>query len=215
MRVRRYSGVGIPLAFLWGLTIGIWSVSVNQSRAGVEPVATTNAYDGHWWLSAGIREQFGFLNGFRDCYLYEFKGLIRYSVDRTYEWQRQITVFFQNTPGERNMPAAEFVLRSRVDADQKSGLEGGEKQDHGRYDGEYWNQEYAMGGLSEQRGFIAGYLWAHRQLCRNKGGHFGRAPEEYVKLITSWYGSEPRRRLEKIAGVLFRFRDSKSKDRGD
>jgi len=182
--------------------------------AGRDGAVKTNAYDGHWWLSAGIREQLGFLNGFRDCYLYEYKGRVRYSVGTPYEWQRQITAFYEGTPTGRNMPAAEFILRAHVDTDGKLPLEGRDKEDHGAYDGVYWSQAYGLGGPAEQRGFVAGYLWCHAELCKNRGGTFSLAPAEYATRITRWYAPETGdgnagRERAKIADVLFKFRDAK------
>jgi hypothetical protein len=182
--------------------------------AGTDSLTKTNAYDGHWWLSVGIREQLGFLNGFRDCYLYEYKGSVPYSIGATYEWHRQITAFYEGTPPQLNMPAAEFMLRAHGDTDGKTPLEGRDKEDHGIYDGIYWRQEYALGGPNEQRGFVAGYLWCHTHLCKNRGGTFSRPPSEYVARITQWYaqGNGSRnaaRDREKIAHVLFKFCDAK------
>ena len=174
--------------------------------------STTNAYDGNWWLSVGIREQIGFLNGFRDCYVYEYKGPVKYGMATTYEWQRQITAFFENAPDQRRMPAAEFILRAHVETDGKAPFGEKDKEDHGIYDGQYWNQAFGLGGLPEQRGFIAGYLWGHAHLCRNKDGAYSKAPEEYASLITRWYHDHRKNGdaggdREKIAKILFGFRD--------
>ena len=184
--------------------------------AGANTPPKTNSYDGNWWLSVGIREQIGFLNGFRDCYLYEFNGPVRYSIGTPFEWQRQITAFFQSTPTQRSMPAAEFILRAHVDTDGKAPLEGRDSETHGPYDGFYWQQMRGMGGPAEQRGFISGYLWCHAQLCKSKSGAFSKTPDQYVALITHWYesGSQPGKGVAyhqhgKIAEALYRFRDRK------
>jgi len=197
----------------WIVTLFFW---LTVARAGTNAPAKTNSYDGNWWLSAGIREQIGFLNGFRDCYLYEFNGPVRYSIGTPFEWQRQITAFFQKTPTQRDMPAAEFILRAHVDTDGKTPLEGRDLETHGPYDGLYWQQMKGTGGRAEQRGFISGYHWCHAELCKSESGTFSKTPDQYVALITRWYESVSQsrkkaadRQREKIAEVLRMFRDRK------
>jgi hypothetical protein len=85
---------------------------------------------------------------------------------------------------------------------------------HGFYDGTYWK---AMGGIhrnQEQVGFIEGYLWCHAHLSGNKGGVFSKAPADYARMITQWYGLneetddiDEKREPTKIADALFKLRD--------
>ena len=142
------------------------------------------------------------------------RGPYHTSIGTPFEWQRQITAFFERTPTQREMPAAEFILRARVDTDGKTSLEGRDAETHGPYDGLCWQQMRGTGGAAEQRGFISGYLWCHAELCKNKGGAFSKTPEQYVGLVTRWYESRPRsgkgvadHQRRKIAEVLRRFRD--------
>jgi len=63
-------------------------------------------------------------------------------------------------------------------------------------------------------GFVEGYLSCHETWSRNEGGVFSKTPEEYQTAITEWYQLDEHtgdinaeREREKIAHVLFKFRD--------
>ncbi|MGH8397744.1 MAG: hypothetical protein ACRETA_05810 [Gammaproteobacteria bacterium] len=174
------------------------------------------SYDGHWWLLAPNNEQYGFLNGFFDCYFYEYRGSAHfsYSVD---VYQLDITKYFQGNVSDLNEPILRVLLQFHdprgfkiIDpyAEPANGQRGGK-------DGLYWMQISANSGPQlEQRGFIEGYLECHVRLNHNKGGAFSRPPAEYVSLITQWYGFKRDtddvdlvRQPTAIANVLFKFQD--------
>ena len=172
------------------------------------------SYDGHWWLGITPHEQYGFLNGFTDCYDYEYKGPDRY-IDYN-EDQTLITMFYEENVSRQTQAVAAVLHMFRAGPGEKP-RPGGElvKGRHAYYDGLYWRQisEYS-GPELEQLGFVEGYLWCHARLAHNKGGVFSKPPGEYVRLITQWYGFnretddvDEKREPTAIAGALFRFRD--------
>ena len=175
-----------------------------------------SSYDGHWWLSISENEQSGFLNGYFDCYYYEFKGPARFSypVDL---YQLEITKFFRMDESNLSTPVSEVLLDYRDSRGFKIIDKYAEhaKGPHGYYDGLYWRQisEYT-GPELEQLGFVEGYLACHAGLNHNKGGVFSKPPAEYVRLITQWYGFnrktddvDAKREPAAIAEALFKFRD--------
>jgi hypothetical protein len=173
-------------------------------------------YDGHWWLSTPPAERNGFLNGYLDCYAYEYKGPAKFTVNPPAIARDLITKFYEQGPPRLSEPVPEVFYRFRDRPGQKSTATDGEpvKGQHGFYDGTYWKQISALGGKAEQLGFVEGYLWCHEHLSRNKGGVFSKAPSEYVALITRWYrfvegtgDIDAKREPTKIAEVLFKFRD--------
>jgi len=172
--------------------------------------------DGQWWLSVPSSEQYGFLNGYFDCYLYEYKGSARFSFSVDV-YQLDITKYFQVKGSDLNEPVSQVLLQFHdprgfkiIDpyAEPANGQHGGK-------DGLYWMQISADSGPQlEQRGFIEGYLACHTTLNHNQGGVFSRPPAEYVSLITRWYGFkrdtddiDAVRQPTAIADVLFEFRD--------
>ncbi len=175
------------------------------------------SYDGHWWLSAGGDERFGFLNGFFDCYTHEFEGPDRYtSLATTY--RTAITEFYQNgSAAERDLPVSNPLHRLR-DTSPPVAIDrygGHSKEPHGRHDGLYWREISARGGPElEQRGFAEGYLACHAELNLGRGGTFSKPASVYVSSITGWYGFnaetgdlDRKREPTPIADVLFTFKD--------
>ena len=220
MRVSRRAGAGIVL-FCLALAV-LASCAIAQQKASAR-------YDGHWWLSISDSERFGFLNGYFDCYHYEFKGPAEFS-----KWplslpqgvpipnpdlfaQGRITSFYKAHPQSLDLPVPEVLYRFRDRPGEERQDDDGEpiKGPHGGNDGSYWNLISAQGGPEvKQLGFVEGYLWCHEHLSRNKGGVFSKPPAEYVRLITQWYGYvaetgdiNPEREPTAIADALFKFRD--------
>lgn len=82
-------------------------------------------------------------------------------------------------------------------------------------DGLVWRQMSLQTGPEVgQRGYIEGYLACHVRVNHNKGGTFARPAEDYVRLITQWYGFvretddiKSDREPVAIADVLYKFRD--------
>ena len=198
-----------------GAWILLFSFALAALASGANAQQKASAsYDGHWWLSITPHEQYGFLNGFTDCYDFEYKGPDRY-IDYNKN-QKLITMFYEENASQQGMPVSEVLHRFRARPGEKP-RPGGEviKGRHAYYDGTYWKLISAEGRAEvEQRGFVEGYLACHAGLNHNKGGVFSKAPEEYVRLITQWYGFieqtgdiNAKREPTAIADALFRFRD--------
>jgi hypothetical protein len=90
------------------------SSGVAALSAAVGPVQTPRTvYDGHWWLSISGDEQFGFLNGYFDCYNYEFKGPDRYP-SLAVMYRTAITEFYKRGPSpELGVVVLELLHRLR------------------------------------------------------------------------------------------------------
>lgn len=174
-------------------------------------------YNGHWWLSAPRVEQSGFLNGYFDCYCYEFKGTARFTRFPVDTYRLQLTRFYEEgTLAVRNELVSDALEQFRDPRGVRVIDKYAEhtKGPHGGDGGLYWRQMYALGGETQQAGFIAGYLWCHSTLNLNKGGVFSKTPAEYVSLITKWYGFDEKtgdvngeREPASIAGVLMKLAD--------
>jgi hypothetical protein len=173
-------------------------------------------YDGHWWLSVSQPERSGFVAGYLDCYIYEYKGpghfdhrgmeLDRDSVTKVYEGD--------SSSLDRRVGDVLYQFRDRPGdvVPSKDGERWSER--HGFFDGLYWTQIDAIGGQEEQLGFVEGYLSCHAERSRNRGAVFSKTPTEYRTLISQWYRFDERtgemdakRYDAKIADVLFKVRD--------
>jgi len=175
--------------------------------------AATPVYDGRWWQSVSAEEQYGFVVGYVDCYVYEYKGPAGFS-DRSYTAYRDlITQFYQSNPLTYPVADALYTLQDR--SSDTLVPTGGEFvfEPHSYLDGHYW-AETAGPDHAQHLGFVEGYLLCHATQSRNEGGVFSKSPDEYRMLITEWYQFDERtgdvaddRVGEKIADVLFRFRD--------
>jgi len=164
------------------------------------------AYDGMWWLSQSSAEQFGFLNGLADCYIYELNIKPRYERSAQ-EDQTFVTQFYRRNPSQRKVAVFDAWVRA-LEQPSPVKREGGELWDepHGYFDVMWW-----VGGTEpevslNQKGFVEGFLWCYAHKVPNPRGIFSKSPEEYVRLITNWYATTQKGE-EKIADVLFRFRD--------
>ncbi len=174
-------------------------------------------YDGHWWLSVTQAEQSGFLNGYFDCYTYEYKGPAKFTVNPPEIAWNLVTNFYEHNASRLNDSVASVFYGFRDRRGEKPTASDGEpiKGWHSYYRGLYWMQISADSGPQlEQRGYVEGYLGCHSALSDNRGGVFSKSPDEYVSLITNWYGFvrdtgdiNAKRQPAPIAEVLFRFRD--------
>ena len=176
----------------------------------------TRKYDGHWWLSVSQAEQSGFLNGYFDCYRYEYKGSAKFTINPPEIARGLVTEFYKHNASRLDEPVASVFYGLRDRPGEKSAATDGQpiKGRHGYYRGLYWMQMSALGGDAGQRGFVEGYLACHATLDHNKGGVFSKPASEYVLLITHWYGFvrdtgdiNAKRQPTPIADVLFKFRD--------
>lgn len=202
-------------ALMTALSCSVLAIGLTLAAARPQQ-SPRSTHDGHWWLSISPAERSGFLNGYFDCYTYEYKGPAKFTINPPAIARGLITKFYEGNPSRLTEPVPDAFFRFRDRAGEKSAATGGEpvKGRHGFYDGTYWKQISALGGDAEQLGFIEGYLWCHAHLSRNEGGVFSKAPSLYVSLISGWYGFvtdtgdiDAKREPAKIADVLFKFRD--------
>jgi hypothetical protein len=207
--------VGAPIFVVYAcLSLGaVVSVARAQQRA-------TNSYDGHWWLSVSPPERSGFLNGYFDCYRYEYRGPARFRNNPPAIADRLITKHYQDDRSRLTESVSDVFYRFRDLPGEKTREGGGEpiRGRHGFYDGTYWKQIGALGGKPEQLGFVEGYLWCHAHLSGNEGGIFSKPPADYARMITQWYGIteetgdiDEKREPVKVADVLFKVRDHVAK----
>ncbi len=190
--------------------------------AGVQGIGSAQAqlatsYDGHWWLSASEHERFGFLNGYLDCYCYEYRGTAKFERFSFETYGQMITKFYRETTDAQKREAIPRVLdRFRDPAGWTAPDQSIEEAPgpHGGYDGLFWRQMFSASGRAEQTAFVAGYIWCHSALNLSRGGAFSKTAAEYVPLITQWYrfdegngDVDAEREGSAIAEVLMRFRD--------
>ncbi|MGH9405859.1 MAG: hypothetical protein ACRD3D_08505 [Terriglobia bacterium] len=176
---------------------------------------TGGSYDGQWWLSITPEEQAGFLNGYLDCYAFEYGGPPSYWIENPEAAEPAITALYQTNPATDGTPVSEVFSRLPARQPDEASAATRVKERHSIYDGSYWKQISALGGPERgQLGFVEGYLACHAGFGHNRGGVFSRTPAEYMALISQWYrfdeytGEINRRRARKpIAEVLERFKD--------
>ena len=202
-------------AAIFACSLSLLLVLSSYCATGQQKPETT--YNGHWWLEMTQQEQSGFLNGYFDCYAYEYKGPARFTNHPPAIARDLVTKFYKENPLRLNELVSNVFLRLRDSPGNLIDDMNGEpiKGRHGYYDGLYWMQISADAGPQlEQIGFVEGYLTCHALLDHNWGGAFSKAAAEYVRLITQWYGFNrdtdavnARRQPKAIAEVLFTFRD--------
>lgn len=191
-----------------------WLFLIPLPSYGTNVQVTSHDYEGRWWLSISHNEQTEFINGYLDCYLYEYKGPARFS-DSAYVYRHALNKYFRTGQSSTLGQSVGAVL---LEFQDPKGYKGIDKYGqpirgrHGYYRGLYW-MEISL-SKDGQLGFVEGYLACHAQLNRNNGGTFSKPPSVYVALINHWYrfntvtgDIDGDRQLAAIADVLFRFRD--------
>lgn len=175
----------------------------------------TMPYDGLWWRSVSADERGGFVDGYLDCYIYEYKGPAGFADRSSSALIRLISEYYSKHPSEMQEPVPQTLSRFRDrpgDTTNAVTAGGGEEyfEPHAYYDGTYWK------GMSDSGrvGFIEGYLLCHVNQSRNVGGVFKESPVAYRGLVSRWYGLNDdtgdingAREQEKVADVLYRVRN--------
>ncbi len=201
-------------AAIFGCSLSLLALSSYCATGQQKP---EKAYNGHWWLAITQQERSGFLNGYFDCYTYEYKGPARFTNRPPAIARDLVTKFYKENPSRLNDLVSNVFLGLRDRPGETITDGDGEpiRGPHGFYHGLYWMEisDYP-GPQLEQRGFVEGYLACHARLGHNKGGTFSKPAAEYVRLITQWYGFKratgdinAKRQPTAIADVLFKFRD--------
>lgn len=192
--------------------------------AGMAIQRPSRPYDGNWWLSISATERIGFVNGYFDCYTYEYKGRDNFSKPRA-TYADSISGFYERRQASERSKAVSEVLSQFRDAPGRPAIDKyaqPARGPHGGDDGLYWRQMSAREGPElRQLGFIEGYLSCHVELSGNKRAMFSKPPADYVTLISEWYGFhrdtddiDARRESSAIADVLYKFRDRPAGSKG-
>lgn len=193
--------------------VSLGAVSTSFARSGRRGTVT---YDGHWWLSASTDEQTGFLNGYFDCYKYDYRGPADFTNNPPDTARAMVTRFYERSSGRLGLlvPDVFYRFRDRPGETVTSGGGVPVKGPHGYFDGDYWR----ILSAKEQIGYAEGYLWCWKNCLHDKGATFSKAAKTYVSLIGKWYGFNPDtgdisldHEYDKIADVLYKFRDRNAK----
>lgn len=191
--------------------------ALTAQLAGDQPAWRSSAleYNGPWWLSVGTAERAGFIDGYRDCYEYEFRGPERFSCG-TDTYTTAITHFYsRGTSVERATFVGQALSKLKDAPGLKLTVPGASqpREPHGGKDGLYWMQLSVAGG-GGQVGFVEGYIACHARLNNNKGGTFSKTAADYVKSISDWYrfdretgDIDATRQPTFVADALFHFKD--------
>lgn len=203
---------GFGVAFLVLAAAFLAPRGSSRGAQGMEKGLSDDKYDGYWWLSVSSAEQLGFLDGLADCYSFELKGKFGYARS-TQENQQFVTRFYDDAY-RRERPVFEAFLKALSHPSEVKRPEGGEvwNEPHGYWDGMWWKGGMEPELTLTQRGFVEGYLWCYREKAHSFRGGFSKPPEEYVRLINGWY-QRTARDEEKIADVLFKFRDHQQRSK--
>jgi hypothetical protein len=184
------------------------------------PRTQSARHDGYWWTSVSPAERSGFVDGYFDCYVFEYKGSLKFRRYSRIRYGEMASGFYRNTSPNKLQKHVIDVLASFSDPAGFTPSEKGVEPPHGQRggdDGLYWIG-LGINGTSQQTGFIEGYLDCHVNLNHNRGGSFSKSPSYYPPLITHWYRidqktgyADPNRQSASIASVLFKFRDEAPK----
>jgi len=181
--------------------------------------AESSILDGQWWQSISESERLGFLAGYIDCYKYEYVGPDKYLTKSFQAYADMTTQFYSQNSEQIRLPVKQVIHKFR-DMSERSVSNGGESVNgkHGYFDGLYWMQINAIGGLANQVAFITGYLNCYRDFTHDRKGTFDASPSEYASRITSYYHFDEKsgdidaaRQSLKIADVLFIVRSHRPK----
>lgn len=188
---------------------------MQQPPADSEKPASASSRNGDWWLSRGNWEQYGFVSGYEDCYVYEYRG----SVPFTKEAQRYVEdliEYFLADAARRKETVSEALDALRGgSADHPAPAAAGDALGpaHGDFDGKYWFDAEA----GAQLGFVEGYLACHATKLKDADAKFSKPPAEYVERINKAYGItddteevNPERAAMKIADVLHGLKDEEA-----
>lgn len=181
-----------------------------------EPYKSQPDRDGSWWLSINPDERSGFVDGYFDCYVFEYEGPLRFTRYSKLRYGLMTTGFYQRKSSLGARTRVIDVINSFSDPPGFKSREKGLEPAHGRRggdDGLYW-MNIGVNGTSRQLGLVEGYLDCHTVLNRSRGGTFSRAASYYPLMISRWYGIDESsatidqaREDTSIAFVLYKFRD--------
>ncbi len=184
--------------------------------------ATTDIYDGQWWLSINKRQRMNFLYGYVTCAIELAKLDTRFD-ESVLTYAPRLTAYLQEHP-EASKESVESLLWKIASPPYSHPVKhtgGGE--DVGKWSG-MDGDEWRNGDEAEQNVLIRGFLECYTKRTKQEHGTFSRPIEYYVAAITKWYGTwinpddpddhsqvDPRRVDTRVPEVLFLFRDPAKK----
>jgi hypothetical protein len=186
------------------------------SQAPTEPEAQAPAYDGDWWLSLGGREQYGFISGYEDCYVSEFRGSAAFTKE-VQSYVDDLNKYFLGDPTRRKQTIGEALDAVRGAATDSPLPEAKANNppppNQAVYDGRFWFDADA----AAQLGFVEGYLACHGAKLKDADGKFSKTPAKYVDLINKEYeitddsdDINADKATIRVADVLHRLKDSET-----
>jgi hypothetical protein len=171
-------------------------------------------YNGQWWSAVQPAERESFVAGYLDCYRYDLKGAAKYEAKSIVAYRDRVSQYFADDRRRAGQSVA-FALTTVADRPGEKGPSGGEvwHDRHGYFDGTYWRQAFATGGVEAQRGFVEGYLACDEQVRHGRQARSRTTASDYVTRINRWYRFDPEsgdvetsREKAKIADVLAKVR---------
>jgi hypothetical protein len=174
----------------------VYILTVLFSCAVIHAQTTTRAtlQFGHdWWMSVGVGERHGFLNGYLDCKFPKPDASAKGYGLSVRDLSSRIDAFYA---GHKDSDLSVLQLMDKIDGPEQPppSLPGAEVYTnlHGYYDGLWWTG--AFGG--EQPGYVEGYL-----VCL---GHPVTKPaaQRLADAISAWYREYPSKEDRAIAYVL-------------
>ena len=223
---------GCALALAFAPVLGFWAALPPAARAqqpSAEPVpaqtpseaepAARPAYDGDWWLSLGSWEQYGFMSGYMDCYVSEYRGSVPFTKE-VQSYTDDLNQYFLADPARRKQTVSEALDALRgaatdipVPPAKAANTPPPELPGQAVFDGRFWFDADSAAEL----GFVEGYLTCHTAKLKDADAKFSQAPSEYVDRITEAYGitddSEDvaaDKATVKIASILHRLKDEEA-----
>jgi len=165
------------------------------------------SFDGEWWKVTAPEERVGFINGYYDCYRYDAKAR-KTAKGSAVEFQKAISDFYEAHQDQLRTSVPDLLRRLAVT--YKSPLirpRNGEvwREPHGFYDGLWWKQSEPK----EQIGYLEGYIRCYSHDVRQPRARFSKRVAEYQESITQYYNHPEHTEDDKIAYVLYRFRDKR------
>jgi len=213
--MRRGRSLFPPLLIFCVLLI-LPQASLGQAPGAEKPAEQTAAptYDGHWWLSLGGWEQYGVISGYKDCYVFEYRGDLAFTREiQTYI--DALTKYYLSDVALRKRTVSEALDFVHKIANEQAapGASDTPTKAHADFDGTFWFDADPAAEL----GFVEGYLACHSAKVKDADGKFSKAPSEYVDLINKAYNItddtdevDADKAPMKIADVLHRLKDEQS-----
>jgi hypothetical protein len=180
---------------------------ITPLRIGAQPVhagVRTMRLDGRWWRTLQQDEKWGYVEGHDDCWVSDAKNF-RKRVASVPDWIAAVDDYYAKHPADQDEVVHEILNRvDRPALGNRKPLPGAEvwTEPHGYLDGLWWRG----GSPISQSGYLEGYL-CRQQITGRPPARFSKSIVSYRNLITDYVAARPSRDDEKLANILYRFRD--------